>query len=134
MTGTAEQSQQISLVFDGTCGFCTRSVRLLGALDRNRRVAAVPFQKAGVPESVGLTVEECETTAWAVAPDGGRYRGAAAVNAALSAALGTAAPLVLYSLPGIRQLQDFFYSLVASNRDKLPGDRPHCAQRPAECR
>jgi predicted DCC family thiol-disulfide oxidoreductase YuxK len=129
-----ERPLRLILVFDGNCGFCTRSVRLLEALDRDRRVTAVPFQKRGVPASVGLTVEECEETAWAIAPDGGRYRGAEAVNAVLAVALGTAMPLSLYSLPGIKQLQDNVYSLVAANRDRLPGDRPYCAQQPAECR
>jgi predicted DCC family thiol-disulfide oxidoreductase YuxK len=109
-------------------------VRLLKALDRNRRVTAVPFQKTGVPASVGLTVEECEASAWAIASDCGRYRGAEAVNALVGAALGTAVPLLVYSLPGIRQLQDIVYSVVASNRSILPGDNPYCAQHPAECR
>ena len=109
-------------------------MRLLKALDRNRRVTAVPFQKTGVPASVGLTVEECEAAAWAIATNGGRYRGAEAVSAVVAAALGTTVPLLLYSLPGIRQLLDLIYYLVASNRSRLPGDRPYCAQHPAECR
>ena len=109
-------------------------MRLLKALDSNRRVTAVPFQKSGVPASVGLTVEECEASAWAIAPDGSRYRGAEGVNALVAASLGTAVPLLLYYLPGIRQLQDTVYSLVASNRSRLPGDHPYCVQHPAECR
>jgi predicted DCC family thiol-disulfide oxidoreductase YuxK len=109
-------------------------VRLLKALDRNRRVTAVPFQKTGIPASVGLTLEECQASAWAIAPDGGRYRAAEAANALVGAALGTAVPLLLYYLPGIRQVQDFIYSVVASNRSRLPGDRPYCTQHPAECR
>jgi predicted DCC family thiol-disulfide oxidoreductase YuxK len=52
----------------------------------------------------------------------------------VAVALGTTIPLLVYSLPGIRQLQDFVYYLVASNRGRLPGDRPYCAQHPAECR
>jgi predicted DCC family thiol-disulfide oxidoreductase YuxK len=111
-----------------------RSVRLLKALDRKRRVTAVPFQNSSVPASVGLTLEECEATAWAIAPDGGRYRGAGALNAVVAAALGSTVPLLVYSLPGIRQLQDIIYHLVASNRGSLSGDRPYCAQHPAECR
>jgi predicted DCC family thiol-disulfide oxidoreductase YuxK len=109
-------------------------VRLLKALDRNRRVTAVPFQKTGVPASVGLTLEECKASAWAIAPDGRRYRAAEAMNALVACALGTAVPLLLYHLPGIRQLQEFIYSLIASNRSRLPGDRPYCAQHPDECR
>ena len=109
-------------------------MRLLKALDRNRRVTAVPFQKSGTPASVGLTLEECKASAWALSSNGGYYRGAEAVNAVVAAALGTAVPLLLYNLPGIRQLQNFVYSLIASNRSRLPGDRPYCAQHPAECR
>jgi hypothetical protein len=82
-------------------------VRLLKVLDRNRRVTAVPFQKSGIPASAGLTLEECKASAWAIAPDGGRYRAAEAVN---------------------------IYSLIASNRSRLPGDQPYCTQHPAECR
>jgi predicted DCC family thiol-disulfide oxidoreductase YuxK len=104
------------------------------ALDRNRRVTAVPFQKTGVPASVGLTLEECKASAWAIAPDGRRYRAAEAMNALVACALGTAVPLLLYYSPGIRQLQEFIYSLIASNRSRLPGDRPYCAQHPDECR
>jgi predicted DCC family thiol-disulfide oxidoreductase YuxK len=125
--------QHLTLVFDGACGFCTRSVRQLKALDRNGRVTAVPFQKTGTPASVGLTLEECKASAWAIAPDGGYYRGAEAVNALVAAALGTAVPLLLYYLPGIRQLQDFIYFLIAYNRSRLPGDQPYCVQHPAEC-
>ena len=109
-------------------------MRLLKALDRNRRVAAVPFQKTGVPASVGLTLEECKASAWAIAPDGRRYRAAEAMNALMAVALGSALPLLVYYLPGIRQLQDFIYSVVASNRSRLPGDRPFCAHHPDECR
>ena len=109
-------------------------MRLLKALDRNRRVTAVPFQKSGIPASVGLTLEECKASAWAIAPDGGRYRGAEAVNALVACALGTAVPLLVYYLPAIRRLQDFIYCLIASNRSRFPGDQPYCSQRPAECR
>jgi predicted DCC family thiol-disulfide oxidoreductase YuxK len=52
----------------------------------------------------------------------------------VAAALGSTLPLLLYSLPGIRQLLDFIYYLVASNRSRLPGDPPYCSQHPAECR
>ena len=109
-------------------------MRLLKTLDRNRRVTAVPFQKSGIPASVGLTLEECKASAWAIAPEGERYRGAEAMNALVACAIGTALPLLLYNLPGIRQMQDFIYSLIASNRSRLPGDTPYCTQHPAECR
>lgn len=103
------------------------------ALDRRRRVTVVPFQKPGAPEAAGLTVEQCERAAWGIAPDGRRYRGAAAVNAALAVATGTRLPLALYGLPGVRQLEDLVYALVARYRSHLPGAAPYCAEHPEEC-
>jgi predicted DCC family thiol-disulfide oxidoreductase YuxK len=109
-------------------------VRLIRALDRHRRVTAVPYQRPGTPESHGLTADQCAREAWAVVSDGDRYPGAAAINAALSAALGTRLPLRLYALPGIRQAQDRAYSCVARNRRDLPGDVPLCRSHPERCR
>ena len=126
--------ERLILIFDGACGFCTRSVRLLAVLDRRRCVTAVLYQKPGAAASVGLTVEECEAAAWAITPDGQRYQAAAAVNASLAVALGTRFPLLFYALPGVGRLQDLLYALVAVNRGRLPGDEPYCEQHPSGCR
>ncbi len=109
-------------------------MRWVKALDRNRRVTVAPYQKAGVPASVGLSLEQCEEAAWAVTQDGRRYRGAAAVNASLAVALGVRLPLSFYELPGIGWLQERVYDLVAANRYRLPGDVPYCDQHPDQCR
>lgn len=111
-------------------------MRLIETLDRDRRVTAVPYQKPGVPASMGLTTEQCEKAAWAVAPDGQRYRGAGAVNASLAVATGVALPLLVYALPRIKQLQDLVYTFIAANRSKLPLPSvvPHCKEHPKECR
>jgi len=109
-------------------------VRLVQALDQHHRVTVVPFQQTGAPEQVGLTLAQCETAAWAIMPSGQRYRGAGAINATLSVALGSGLPLWLYMLPGLRQLQDVVYALVSRYRSHLPGDRPYCQQHPERCR
>ncbi|HEY1013793.1 MAG TPA: DUF393 domain-containing protein [Herpetosiphonaceae bacterium] len=126
--------ERLTLIFDGSCDFCTRTVRWLRLLDRGARIAAVPFQQPAAPESAGLTIGDCEQAVWAYAADGPRYRGAGAVNAALAVALGTPLPLWVYLLPGVRQLQDYVYALVARNRHHIPGDQPHCEQHPEDCR
>jgi predicted DCC family thiol-disulfide oxidoreductase YuxK len=87
----------------------------------------------GVPASVGLTAEECRKAAWAVTPEGYRYRGAGAVNLVLAVALGTKLPYAFYRLPLIKRAQDCVYNWIASNRHRLPGDVPHCSQHPEEC-
>lgn len=109
-------------------------MRLVERLDRYRRVTAVPYQKRGVPESVGLTEEDRRRAAWAVTAEPGPYRGAAAINLAVSVALGTSLPYRFYMLPGVRRLQDRAYDWVAANRGRLPTETPHCRQYPEECR
>ena len=89
-----------------------------------------------MPESFGLSAAECDAAAWAVVPDpdGRRFRGAAAVNAALAAVLGTWLPVRLYGLPVIQQIQDAAYAWIARNRGRLRGDVPFCRQHPERCR
>jgi len=112
---------------------------LVRALDRDRRVSAVPYQKPGVPAAADLSVEQCEESVWAVEPGEApgkprhRYRGGAAINASLAVALGVRLPLSFYRLPGIDRLQERLYHLVAANRHRLPGDVPYCKQHPEEC-
>jgi predicted DCC family thiol-disulfide oxidoreductase YuxK len=121
---------QVTLLFDGCCGFCTRCVHWLSRLDRHQRVRPVPYQMSGAPERHGLTVAECAAAAWAVEADGTHHRGAAAVNAALAAALGTQLPVRLYHVPGVGRLQDRAYAGVARNRRHLPGTTPWCQAHP----
>lgn len=104
------------------------------ALDRDRRVTAVPYQKPGIPASAGLSIEECEAYVWAVAPGGRRYRGAEAINVSLGVALGTRLPHALYKLPPVSRLQDLAYDWVAANRGRLPGSEPYCSLYPSQCR
>lgn len=125
--------RQVTLVFDGRCGVCTGSVRMMKRLDRKQRITAVPYQMPGVLSSAGLTVEACRRAAWAVTPEGLRYRGAGAVNLALAVALGTELPYAFYRLPPIKRAQDRAYDWIAANRHRLPGDKTHCSQHPGEC-
>ncbi|HEY0604017.1 MAG TPA: DUF393 domain-containing protein [Herpetosiphonaceae bacterium] len=109
-------------------------MRFVQALDRRRRVTVVPFQQPGAPESAGLTLAKCEAAAWAISPDGRRYRGAEAVNVTLAVICRTRLPVWIYRMPGVHRLQDAVYSWVAHNRSRLPGDQPYCEQHPERCR
>ena len=108
-------------------------MRLLKALDRNRRVTVIPYQKPGVAEEFGLTLEECKAAAWTLTPDGRRHRGAGAINMVLAVALGINLPHTFYRLSLVRRTQDFAYDWVAANRSRLPGDEPYCSQHPDQC-
>ena len=125
---------RLTLVFDGSCAFCTWSVLVATRLDRHHRITPVPFQAAARLAPLGVTVAEAEGAAWAVTPRGARYRGAAAVALTLAVALGTRAPMWLYLIPGIRQAADAIYAAVARHRRRFPGVTPYCQQYPAACR
>lgn len=122
-----------TLIFDGECGFCTRSRDVLIRLDRRHRVRTVPFQQPGVPEQAGVSEADLRKAVYWLAEDGTRFSGAEAVNAALSAAMGSLIPLRIYRLPGVRTLQDAAYRWVAANRHKLPGTTPLCTSHPENC-
>lgn len=93
-----------------------------------------PCQDPIARRRLGIAKERCEEAAWAMDELGKRYRGAAAVNAALSSSLGTPVPLALYRLPWLRWLEDRIYSLIAAVRARLPGVRPYCQRYPERCR
>ncbi|HEV2782501.1 MAG TPA: DUF393 domain-containing protein [Actinophytocola sp.] len=123
-----------TLIFDGECGFCTRSRNLLVKLDRRHRMSTVPYQHPGVPERAGVGRDALAAEVYWLDDDGARYSGAHAVNAALSAALGTPLPLRLYRAPGMRKVQDAVYRWVSANRHRLPGTTPWCTAHPDTCR
>src|SRR5699024_6022982 len=92
MENSAPEAPGIDLVFDGDCGFCTRSALWIQGRDRDGRVHLHPLQRPGVLERFGLTHEEALSAVWAFRRGGGAgagfrstppYRGAAAVNLAL---------------------------------------------------
>lgn len=124
---------RLTLIFDGSCDFCTQVVRHLRTLDPYNRVTIVPFQRPGFPEANGLTVAQCEGSIWAITPDSATYSAAAAASLTGAVIFGMPLPLWLYSIPGIRAALEAAYRWVARNRSSFPGDRPYCEQYPEEC-
>jgi predicted DCC family thiol-disulfide oxidoreductase YuxK len=92
-----------------------------------------PLQGPGVAERLGIESSQLlESVRW-LDSSGVVYSGAEAANAALSAALGTRLPLLVYRLPGIRLLQDVVYRWVVDHRYRFPGTTPYCESHPVAC-
>lgn len=102
-------------------------------LDHHRRLRVILFQQPGALAGTGLTAADAEQAAWAIDTRGQRWRGAAAINAALAAALGCAWLLRLYGVPWIGKAQNGVYAWVARNRGRLPGITPYCSRPGAAC-
>ena len=122
-----------TLFFDGACGMCTRSKDLLLKFDRTGKIRTEPLQGHGVAERLGVEPTSLLDAVRWIDANGTVYAGAEATNAALSTALGTRIPLVVYRIPGIRFLEDVVYQWVVAHRYKFPGTTPYCESHPAAC-
>lgn len=121
-----------TLIFDGECGFCTRSRNFLAKIDNAHRIHTVPLQNPGAIQYADREMLQ-HTLHW-VGPDGTVATGAEAVNIALSAALGMDLPLQVYRrIPGMRTLQERVYRWIADRRGRFPGVTPWCDTHPADC-
>lgn len=120
-----------TLVYDGDCSFCTRSVAAIGRL-RLAEPRVVAFQHADLP-ALGLTASQCERELQWVSADG-RVDGGAQGVARLLLASGPPWAMLGAALrrPPLSWLAAGVYRLVAANRHRLPGGTPACALPPAE--
>jgi len=113
------------LVYDGDCGFCTKSARVAGRLPS--RCDIVAWQHADL-DALGTTQERAEYELLWVTPDGTVYGGADAVAMLLRDSGGAFALLgTALRLPGVRSVAHRLYRVIADNRYRLPGGTPACA-------
>ena len=109
------------LVFDGNCGFCRRSVRVMTERIR-RHPVAVPWQSLDL-HAHGLTEEQCSTAVQYVDKKSRTHSGADAVaHLMIDAGLPWSVPGNLMRIPGIIHLFRAAYMWVANNRSRFRGD------------
>jgi predicted DCC family thiol-disulfide oxidoreductase YuxK len=119
-----------TLVYDGDCGICTRSVEALRPL-RLARPTVVAWQHVELAE-LGLTRAQCEREVQWVA-DGRAHGGAQAIARLMLASGGLWVVLgALLRVPPVSWVAAGIYRLVADNRHRLPGGTPACALPPSE--
>ncbi len=88
--------------------------------DKAGRVLVRPNQIPGLIDRYGLSRKDVDWEAWAVAPDGRKWGGAAAINQSLRELGGFWAWLAsLYRLAPLRWIEDRGYRWVAGHRTWL---------------
>lgn len=122
-----------TLFFDGNCGMCTRSRNFLLKLNRTGDLHTEPLQTPGTAERLGVADSNLMDSVRWLDTEGNVYAGAEAANAAVSVALGTRIPLMIYRIPGIRSLEEAVYRWVANHRYRFPGTTPYCESNPVAC-
>ena len=110
------------LVYDGRCRLCVREAQRL-ARWVGGRVRLESFRDPGVlARHPGLSEEACEAALQLIDAEGRITSGAEAVARTLRLRPALAPLAALYGLPGLRQLLDAGYRLVARSRFRLAGE------------
>jgi alpha-1,6-mannosyltransferase len=116
-------------LFDGDCGFCTRSVHLIEKWIPTR-AEIVPWQHVDLA-GLGVSRMQAEHEVVWIAPDARVDGGAQAIaRLLLDAGRGWVALGVAIRIPPFRWLAQLAYRLIAINRYRLPGGTPACALPP----
>lgn len=119
------------LLYDGTCGFCADSVRLILRHDRRRTLRFASLQGAfgAAVRARHPELERADTVVWVDPPSDGRgervlLRSDAALK--MAAYLGGWFHLARVAAILPRPLRDSAYDLVARHRHQLSGDGASC--------
>lgn len=114
------------LVFDGDCGFCTKSVEMIERWI-GPDVEITAWQFADLDE-LGVTRERAVHEVLLVTPTGEVHGGARAFAKLLAYERGVwSLPGAVLQVPPIGALAERVYRVVADNRYRLPGGTPACA-------
>ena len=129
----AASDSQLTVVFDGYCGMCTRTRRHLERLDSHDRVRWVPCQTLEEEGKGPISKRACERVIWAYAEDDTPVAGSQAMMRIIATILGKEWPVSFGHLPIVKQALAVGYGLVARHRRFFPGDTPWCEQHPDTC-
>jgi predicted DCC family thiol-disulfide oxidoreductase YuxK len=122
-----------TLFFDGKCGMCTRAVYFICKINRTGAMRIDTLQSEGLDQRLGVPSSTILDAAKWLDDSGDVYTGAEAINAAVSAAVGTRLPLLVFRIPGVRALQNAIYRYVAGHRYRFRGTTPYCESHPVAC-
>lgn len=123
---TAAADGTWTVVYDGECRVCIRSVNLLRDRDRHARFELVAYQAEGVQDRFpSITREEFEASVQLIGPDGGRWEGADAVAKILELIPRGRPFSWLFRIPIIRPVARYAYRLFARHR-RFFGCGDHC--------
>ncbi|MFO7894132.1 MAG: DUF393 domain-containing protein [Longimicrobiales bacterium] len=112
--------EQYTVVYDGECGICRRSVERLRAWDTEGRLRFVPFQAPGVMDRYPQIPERAfHEAVQVIAPDGRHWSGADGVERALEQTRGGRRLAWAFKLPFARPIARRVYRWVARHRPFL---------------
>jgi predicted DCC family thiol-disulfide oxidoreductase YuxK len=116
-----------AVLYDGHCRFCTASASAVARLFGTERVVLEDFQAPGVlGHYQGISYDACMKEMHVVTPDGRVFAGAEAFARLLMQVRGIGVLGRVYYVPGLRQLADGVYALIAKYRYRVLGRTADC--------
>jgi predicted DCC family thiol-disulfide oxidoreductase YuxK len=115
------------VLFDGDCRFCTRTAHDIQRRFGRDRIALRNFQEPGALDAYpGVAFDAAMKKLHVVAPGGRVFAGAEALARLVAGVRLVGWLAYVYYVPGIRQLADLAYALVAKHRYRLFGRTERC--------
>lgn len=109
------------ILYDGHCRLCRGAAKQFESLLGTRGTELRSFREEGVLAAFpGIALERCEKALQLVQPDGRVYEGAEAIVQALGRRWWGKL-LFVYYVPGLRQLTDAVYAVIARYRFRIAG-------------
>jgi predicted DCC family thiol-disulfide oxidoreductase YuxK len=123
--------RRYTVIYDGTCGVCTRMVKMLDSWDPHHELEIIASQSAGVRERfpwipAGAYAESVQVIRTS---DGKTWQAAAALEELLKVLPKGRSVSWLFNVPFARPVADKFYGWFARNRYSM-GCGDHCAVQP----
>ncbi len=109
------------MIYDGRCGFCSATVRVLRSIDWRDTLYFVPSQTPRLLQVAGIAAEDAERSSLLLTPGGQLFHAGGTLAATFDELLPWGLPLfrALYLLPGLQQLADAIYHFVSRHRGSL---------------
>ena len=119
---------KVTVIYDGDCKVCSRSVKLLSTWDRNHDLEIIPSQSPGVRERFPWIPTRAYVDSIQVvrASDGKTWQAGAAIEELLNILPKGRLMSWMFKIPFVRPVVDRFYKWFARNRYRL-GCGEHCA-------
>ncbi len=127
---------RLVLLFDGTCGPCTRVAKWVRQHDTEGRILVLPNQTAGVCKTWNLSRAEANRSVYLILQDGSRFEGAAAFSRVFAELGGAwrwlASP---HRVSPVAALEELVYRWLARNRRRFGWltATPECEQPGVDC-
>jgi predicted DCC family thiol-disulfide oxidoreductase YuxK len=105
-----------TLIYDGECGFCRRTVDWVRRRDREHRLVLLPFQDEDRVARLGIPLPALAAAMHLVRPDGRVFVGADAAPEILRLLPGGRVPAWLFRVPGVLPVARRVYGWIARQR------------------